>query len=302
MRIPFKQARFIGLSIQSESIQLVELGKNNEIKSAASQTLRASTDVIENDQLNSENISATIKKLLATTKLSSSCVAIHVPHYLLKSDSIIVPINLKKAEIQNEIETRIQSTYPALKEAIHFDYIREQDVRKKQERIHFVLARKSYIEQLLAIVETAGLSVTIIDTENHALIRTWQYLLSTSPLAHSLHGLLSLSSKRVLLLLFKEKQLILTEEAEWHHDIKQLNQFLSLIANTRMQSPLHLLLTGDFSCINHVLTLNELFTHTRFHMLPIFTEANTHSISTLQQCELYIAFGLAQRQHTHARI
>lgn len=297
LRTLFKKPSVIGLSIHPESIQLIEFKENTmQIAVQTHITLPFSNaSPAENHLLATTQVTTAIQTIINTAKPSAQYVAVHVPHYLLKEDSITVPINLKKGEIIREIEARIQATYPALKESIHYDYMKETDIRKKQERIHFVLARKIYIEQLVQAVQATGLTVKIIDTEQHALMRTWRYLLSQSHDINTLQGLLSLSPKRVLLLLFKDTQLIFTEEAEWHHDLKQLNQFLTFITNTRMQAHFHLLLTGHADSIHYVLKNKESFPCMTFHTFPLLNAVTDTPLVSIEQSEFYIAFGLAMR-------
>lgn len=297
MWLALNQPALLGLAIQAESIHLLELKQNKReiaIQAHASRSLPPT-------HLQAQNaIPHAILDAIKEATPRARHAVLHLSHDLIKIDSMTVPLKLSPHDIEEEITARIESTYPMLKNAIHFDYKREPDLRKKQERIHFVLTRKNHLEQLAQTVQATGLIPHIIDTENHALLRTWRFLLTHNASLHTLHGVLSLSAQNALLLLIKDGKLLFSEETTWHEDIKQLNQFLMLIANTRMQAPLRLLLTGQIRSMQHVLEHRDAFPLTTFELTPLPVHIAHGPIpDLLQQSAFFIAFGLALRAYSH---
>lgn len=297
-----KKASTFGLSIQAESIQLVEFKANKPSLLLSTQHILKTTDfgLSEANLFVNKHLTLAIQTILARAKPRARQVTLHIPHYFLKEDSITIPLNLKHKEIEREIAARIETTYPAMKAAMHVAYVQERDTRKRQTHIHFILAKRAYIEALMHAVQQAGLIINTIDTEQHALLRTWHYLLSINKINKEWHGLLSITLKRALLLLIKDGKIIFTEETEWQEDSKQLNQFLTFIATTRLQSPLHLLLTGCAQAIQQLLSQPNAFPCAIFHTVSLFTEEQSASLSEIEQSELFIAFGLAIRKLFHA--
>jgi len=298
----FKKTPAFGLSIQVESIQLVEFKGNKNHHTVSTCQIEMLMQA-EHHLFDGDNLKHALRTIVERAGIAPSHhVVLHVPHYLVKEDHIIVPLNLKPDEIQQEIKLRIEAMYPALQDTLHFTYTREKDMRKRQEHIHFVFAKKSYIEDLMHAVQQAGFIINSIDIEQHALLRTWRYLSCMSNALKDLHGLLSITQKRVLLLLCKDNQCVYSEEAEWNQDIKQLNQFLMFIATTRLLTKLQLLLSGQAKCIQTLLDHLAELTAAEFHIVPLFAKNMHAHFTPVQQCELFIAFGLGMRTYAYAGI
>lgn len=280
----FTKKSSFGLNIQSDVIQVIEL------KDKALNHFIYDSVLIKNNPLEHFSIDLSISKEIAAiikkNQLTSNCVALHLPHYLTKEDTIIVPQAMKEMDVRNEIEARIEANFPSLSKQVHYDFIREKDIRRKQEKIHFVFVRKHYLQQLINVTQKAGLTIKSIATEQQTLKKVWQFL---DKKTDKLHGILSINHKHAYIVIFKHNQFSLSEETEWNSDLNHLNQFLNLIAATSRSLELNLLLTGNRNTLELLLLHQQAFS-AKFQLLS-FSENQT--LSPIEQAELYLAFGLA---------
>ncbi len=167
----------VGLDVQPHSMRLIVLKQHrNQYFAEQAASLTLPDEVHANGRIRhwdilQERLSALVRRL----RLEKAATAIHLPSPLVCMQELQVPEGMTEDGIREEIDLHLARDFPGMSESLAVDFTIE---RKPESdgymQIHFAATHLDYIARYADCIEAAGLQVSIIDVDVHALVRLFQ--------------------------------------------------------------------------------------------------------------------------------
>lgn len=167
----------VGLDIGSKTIKLVELSKEKDKFRLHASGIFAHTSKspeLAKDERELAPLAETIKKLFKEAKVSSREVAIALPEAHVYTRKVRFPL-LTDEEVASAVKWEAEQYIPIpVKEAIiqHQILERHENTSPPQVSVLLVAAPRALVEKYSRLVEMAGLSLVVVETELLSLLRS----------------------------------------------------------------------------------------------------------------------------------
>jgi type IV pilus assembly protein PilM len=168
-----KRSDFIGLDISGGAIRLLQLSARHPrwlIKNYA--TARLPAAAIVNGKIQQPKLIQTeLTSLVNTTQTHDCPVALALPAHAVISQQITLPPRLSMLEYEMTITAQLERYFPGVTDALCFDFLPVSTHAATHQEIFLVAARQWQVESYAALVNAAGLRVTVVDVDQFALLR-----------------------------------------------------------------------------------------------------------------------------------
>ena len=180
----------IGLDCGSHSVKAVGLSKyKGEIYVDGVVELPLNKGVIADNNLrNSEKLTSVIKQIIERFPPFYKKAAIAVTGTDVITKVVNVSAALSDRELKDQIEIESENIIPFPLDEVFWDFevTRASSDNLESNNVLVSAARKDNVLLLIESVEAAGVEVTVVDIENHALIRACQKSLTASDHEHGI--------------------------------------------------------------------------------------------------------------------
>lgn len=166
----------VGLDIGSKTIKIVELSAEGDVyrlKASGIVGYKGMPDQPDNER-DMANVADVIKKLYKEAKISSREVAISLPEPLVFTRTIKFPL-LTDAEIASAVKWEAEQYIPIpVQDAIvqHEILERREDISPAKVEVLLIAAPKVIVEKYAKIIDMAGLTLAVVESEVMALVRS----------------------------------------------------------------------------------------------------------------------------------
>lgn len=167
----------VGLDIGSKSIKMVELAKEGagwKLNASGIVAYKGKSPENAEDDKEMAPLAESIKKLHKEAKISSKQVSLSLPEPQVYTRSVKFPL-LTDSEIASAVKWEAEQYIPIpVEEAViqHQIIERRKDATPPQAVVLLIAAPMKLVEKYARVVEMAGLSLAVVETELMALIRS----------------------------------------------------------------------------------------------------------------------------------
>ena len=163
-----------GIDIGTNALRVVQLsggGKKYSLKSFAFAPLPPGTTQSDS-RLDYQKISRMIQDLTKQAGISTKNVVAAIPGTSTFNTIVKIP-PMSQAELEKAIKYQAEQNIPLKIEEVKYDYqIIKEDGATKELTVMIIAATKAKVEQLLDILENAGLNVIALETSTVAMARS----------------------------------------------------------------------------------------------------------------------------------
>ncbi|MCL2829654.1 MAG: pilus assembly protein PilM [Betaproteobacteria bacterium] len=176
----------LGLDISSTSVKLVELSANGK---DGYRVERYIIDVLPQDAVSEGNIvdldavAEVVKRAWKRLGTSTRNVAMALPASAVITKKIIVPEGQREDELEALVEAEASQYIPFPLEEVNLDFQVLGPAAASPDEIEVLIAasRKEKVEDRIAVAETAGLKVLVMDVESFAAFSSFQFVQKQLP-------------------------------------------------------------------------------------------------------------------------
>lgn len=164
-----KQPPILGLDISSTSVKLVELSKSGagyKVESVAIDPLPANA-VVEKNIVEIEAVGESVRRAINKSKSKAKNAAVAVAGSSVITKKISMPASMSEDEMEGQIELEADQYIPYPLDEVNLDFQILGLSRDSDEVVDVLLAacRSETVDNRIAAIETAGLSVKVVDVE-----------------------------------------------------------------------------------------------------------------------------------------
>ncbi len=176
----------LGLDISSSSVKMVELSTNGK---DGYRVERYIIDVLPQDAVsegnivNLEAVAEVVKRAWKRLGTSTRNVAMALPASAVITKKIIVPEGQREDELEALVEAEASQYIPFPLEEVNLDFQVLGPAPSVPDEIEVLIAasRKEKVEDRIAVAETAGLKVSVMDVESFAALSAFQFIQGQLP-------------------------------------------------------------------------------------------------------------------------
>lgn len=260
--LSFKKSPLVGVELATEMVKIMVLARQANtyiIKNFATFPLPLDT-IVNQKIIQAEFVTQAVKHTLALAKCKTSAAVIAVPAVTVMTKLVQMEAALNAAALEAEIGFEVEKYMPYPVEDISVDFHKLGLVTDQPSKVNIwlVAALTKPIQERIAILSQAGLSVKIVDVEPYALQRA--VLLNLSYLSKSYFEAyilsLDISPAKINFLVMHNEQLIYTHEETGNHandvnlifsQIQRCLEFFYASAYTHKLA--HILLSGSLASL-----------------------------------------------------
>lgn len=168
-----KNPPLVGLDISTSGVKLVELsevGKNElRLERFATEPLPRGA-VVDGNIENIEQVSEAVRRVWKKSGTRAKLVALGMPPASVITKKLILPGGLSEDELEIQVESEASQYIPFALDEVSLDFDVIGPAQNAPEDVEVLLAatRKEKVEDRVAVVETAGLTPTVMDIESYA--------------------------------------------------------------------------------------------------------------------------------------
>ena len=168
-----KNLPLVGLDISTSGVKLVELsevGKNElRLERFATEPLPRGA-VVDGNIENIEQVSEAVRRVWKKSGTRAKMVALGMPPASVITKKLILPGGLSEDELEIQVESEASQYIPFALDEVSLDFDVIGPAQNAPEDVEVLLAatRKEKVEDRVAVVETAGLTPTVMDIESYA--------------------------------------------------------------------------------------------------------------------------------------
>ncbi len=167
------QKPVLGLDITTSSVKLIELSKSGSgyrVESFAAEPTPVNA-INEKAIVDVEAVGEAVRRAVKRAGARSRLAAVAISGDAAITKVIQMPVTLKEAELEGQVELQADQYIPFPMEEVSFDFEVVGAAEKDPEMLDVLLVatRTENVEQRQAAVEAAGLNVKVVDVEPFAL-------------------------------------------------------------------------------------------------------------------------------------
>ncbi|MBL4763178.1 MAG: pilus assembly protein PilM [Gammaproteobacteria bacterium] len=164
-----KQPPILGLDISSTSVKLVELSKSGagyKVESVAIDPLPANA-VVEKNIVEIEAVGESVRRAIKKSKSKAKNAAVAVAGSSVITKKISMPASMSEDEMEGQIELEADQYIPYPLDEVNLDFQILGLSHDSDEVVDVLLAacRSETVDNRVAAIETAGLTVKVVDVE-----------------------------------------------------------------------------------------------------------------------------------------
>lgn len=166
----------VGLDIGSKSIKVVELtkeGSKNKLRAAGIVGYKGVSPEFFKEEREYANLAETIKKLFKEARISTKEVSIALPETLVFTRVVSFPF-LTDSEIASAVKWEAEQYIPMSADdaVVQFQVLeKREDTTPPKVTILLIAVQKSVVQNYAKVIEMAGLTLGVVETELMSLVR-----------------------------------------------------------------------------------------------------------------------------------
>ena len=169
-----KARPLIGLDISSSAVKMVELtdaGKGARRVERYSVELLPKDAVVDGNIANLEGVAEAVRRCWKRMGTSTKYVAIALPTAAVITKKIILPANLREAEMEVQVESEANQYIPFALDEVNLDFQVIGPAPSSPDEVEVLIAasRKEKVEDRVACAEAAELKPLVMDVESYAV-------------------------------------------------------------------------------------------------------------------------------------
>jgi type IV pilus assembly protein PilM len=181
-----KAPPLFGLDISSSSVKMLELvdaGKGAyRVERYAIEPLPRDC-VVDGNISNLEAVTESVKRAHARMGTRTKHVAMAVPSGAVISKKIIVPAALREEELEVQVESEANQYIPFALEEVNLDFqiLGPSPTNPEEQEVLIAATRKEKVEDRVAVADSAGLKVLVMDVESFAQQTALSFVVQALP-------------------------------------------------------------------------------------------------------------------------
>jgi len=209
-----KSNSLIGVDISSSAVKMVELGGSMEepsVKAYAVQSMPrgayADGHIVKLDE-----ISETLENCLRRCGSSANLAAVAMPTSTVIIKRFIIPSGLAGDELEVRIEAEANQHIPFPLGDVNLDY---QIISEEEEvsQVLIVAAKTERVDDQVAVVESCGLKVRVVDVESYTLLCAMQLFASDLKAGpDSVVALVDIGANMITVSIFKDEEALFSRQ------------------------------------------------------------------------------------------
>ncbi len=214
-----KARPLIGLDISTSSIKMVEL---TEIAAGSYRVERYAIEYLQRDAVvdgniaNLEAVAEAVRRCWKRLGTSTKYVAMSLPTAAVITKKIILPANLREAEMEVQVESEANQYIPFALDEVNLDFQVIGPVPSSPDEVEVLIAasRKEKVEDRVASAEAAELKPLVMDVESFAVQTAFDLVLAQLPVKgeDQIVALVDVGAVATKVMVMRGDQLVYTRE------------------------------------------------------------------------------------------
>ncbi|HEU0197313.1 MAG TPA: type IV pilus assembly protein PilM [Nevskiaceae bacterium] len=183
-----KSSALIGIDIGASAVKVLQLSRRGErysVDACGIEPMPANALRDDGQIADPTGLSTIIKQAVKHSGSNAHFAAVAMPSPLINDKTISLAAGLREQDMEDQINAEFDQHISQPRADVQLDFIRGEATTDDESsvEVQLVASRKEYVEARVAAVETAGLTVRVVDAETYALEGAVELLAAQLPQA-----------------------------------------------------------------------------------------------------------------------